>query len=156
MKRNKLLSVIILAVAVLLMSFLSSCSNADTSNIKKKVDIEISNFSDATQEDFKQYNNAFSGSKPDMFVDNYKLIKMNCKIKNNNDYAISFESIKEIKTDDYYLCSNAVDYEPTFSIRPNDSQNVDIYIYVNKNFTKDKTSKILNDLDIDLREYKVN
>lgn len=156
MKRNKLLSLVFFIVAVLLVCSLSSCSNTDTSNIKKKVDIEILNFSDATQEDFKRYNNAFTDSKPDMFVDNYKLIKMNCKIKNNNEYPISFESIKEIKNDDCYLSSDAVDYEPTFSIRPNDSKNVDIYIYVNKNLTENKISETLNDLDIDLCEYKVN
>ena len=156
MKRNKLLSLVFFIVAVLSVCSLLSCCNTDTSNIKKKVDIEILNFSDATQEDFNRYNNAFIGSKPDMFVGNYKLIKMNCKIKNNNDYPISFELIKEIKNDDCYLPSNAADYEPTFSIRPNDSRNVDIYIYVNKNLTEDEISNTLNGLDIDLCEYEVN
>ena len=156
MKNNKLLSLVFFMVAILLVCFLSSCSNTDTSDMKKKVDIEIINFSDATQEDFKHYNNAFAGSKPDMIVDNYKLIKMNCKIPNNNEYPISFESIKEIKNEDCYLTSDAVDYEPTFSIFPNDSKSVDVYVYINRNLNKNKILETLNELDIDLCEYEVN
>lgn len=156
MKGNKLLSVIFIAVALLSVFSLSSCSNAGISDIEKQAAVEIINFSDAKQDDFKRYNNAFPNRIPDMFVDNYKLIKMNCKIENKNNYSISFEFLKEIKNDDCYLPSDAADYEPTFCILPNDSRNVDVYIYVNKDLSEDEVSEVLNDLDIDLCEYKVN
>ena len=58
-----------------------------------------------------------------------------------------FEIIKEIKNDDCYLSSDAVDYEPTFSIRPNDSKNVDIYIFEyhgNHSYSIETSKGVLN------------
>lgn len=137
------------------MLFLSSCSYNDVSDIK--TDIEILDFCNATQEDFKKYNSAFSGQDIEFNVDDYRLLKVRISVLNKNNFSIGIQGAECIKNNYFYLPGNSVDIEPTYPIASNQQIDLDIYIYVHNSLTdENEISEKLNELSITMRSYKVN
>lgn len=160
MNKNKLVKIILLVLSVMIAFAFTSCARVMKyvkEYVNTEADVSVISFVNATEEDFQRYNNAFPLGKPELDRDNYRLVKLNCEIKNNSPFAISFSKLQPINNDDFYLSDDAADYEPTFCIRENKSMLVDIYIYVNNELTDENELRDkLDKLKIKLLAYKVD
>lgn len=155
MIKNKLLKIVSLALVVILAFSFAACEKI-AEDINKKVSVEVVSFCDAKEEDFERYTNAFPNKTVEFEKDHYRLVKMNCEVTNHNAFPISFEDMRVIDTDEFYLSADAADYEPTFMIAANSSMCIDIYIYVSNDLTdEDEILAKLNELDIVLLTYRV-
>ncbi|MCH5314891.1 MAG: hypothetical protein J1E81_03175 [Eubacterium sp.] len=156
MKQKIFLSVLLIIVMTISIFSLSSCSNS-TDYIIGKIDVKILNVCNATEDDFKRYNNAFAAQNVEFIIDNYRLLKVTYELSNNNDFPINITGTQSISNDDIYLPSDSVDFEPTYPISANSSVEVDIYIYVNNDLdNENEILNKLNDLNIVFSAFKVD
>lgn len=155
MKKYKSINIFFLILSLISLFLLSSCTYSEI-EVNKGVTVDILQFCDATNEDFERYNNAFTSVNIELKKDNYRLMKVTCKISNENNFDISVQNVKSVENEYFYLMSNCIDLEPTFSISAHSSMDVDFYIYVNNNLkSDDEIMAKLNDLNIVLEAYKV-
>lgn len=147
MKKNKSIITIIIITVIFLFGVISIfllLSNVPTPEISKRTTVEILSVCSAEESDFQQYNNAFNLENVEFNVDNFRLLKVHCRIKNNNDFAINIMYSYDFKDSDFILKKNSVDIEPTYPISEHNELDFDFYIYANENMTEEQAFDMLS------------
>lgn len=147
MKKNKSIIAIIVITVIFLLAALSIfllLSNVPTPEINKKATVEILSVCSAEESDFQRYNNAFNLENVEFKVDDFRLLKVHCRIENNNDFAVNIMYSYDFRDSDFILKKNSVDIEPTYPISAHNEQDFDFYIYANENITEEQAFDMLS------------
>lgn len=147
MKKNKsIIAIIVITVIFLLasLSILLLLSNVPTPETNKMTTVEILSVCNAEESDFQRYNNAFNLENVEFKVDDFRLLKVHCRIENNNDFAVNIMYSYDFRDSDFILKKNSVDIEPTYPISAHNEQDFDFYIYANENITEEQAFDMLS------------
>lgn len=147
MRKNKSIIAIIVITVIFLLAALSIfllLSNVPTPEISKMTTVEILSVCNAEESDFQRYNNAFNLENVEFKVDDFRLLKVHCRIENNNDFAVNIMYSYDFRDSDFILKKNSVDIEPTYPISAHNEQDFDFYIYANENITEEQAFDMLS------------
>ena len=147
MKKNKSIIAIIVITVIFLLASLSIfllLSNVPTPETNKMTTVEILSVCNAEESDFQRYNNAFNLENVEFKVDDFRLLKVHCRIENNNDFAVNIMYSYDFRDSDFILKKNSVDIEPTYPISAHNEQDFDFYIYANENITEEQAFDMLS------------
>lgn len=147
MRKNKSIIAIIVITVIFLLASLSIfllLSNVPTPETNKMTTVEILSVCNAEESDFQRYNNAFNLENVEFKVDDFRLLKVHCRIENNNDFAVNIMYSYDFRDSDFILKKNSVDIEPTYPISAHNEQDFDFYIYANENITEEQAFDMLS------------
>lgn len=147
MRKNKSIIAIIVITVIFLLASLSIfllLSNVPTPETNKMTTVEILSVCNAEESDFQRYNNAFNLENVEFKVDDFRLLKVHCRIENNNDFAVNIMYSYDFRDSDFILKKYSIDIEPTYPISANNEQDFDFYIYANENITEEQAFDMLS------------
>lgn len=147
MRKNKSIIAIIVITVIFLLAALSIfllLSNVPTPETNKMTTVEILSVGNAEESDFQRYNNAFNLENVEFKVDDFRLLKVHCRIENNNDFAVNIMYSYDFRDSDFILKKNSIDIEPTYPISAHNEQDFDFYIYANENITEEQAFDMLS------------
>lgn len=147
MRKNKSIIAIIVITVIFLLASLSIfllLSNVPTPEISKMTTVEILSVGNAEESDFQRYNNAFNLENVEFKVDDFRLLKVHCRIENNNDFAVNIMYSYDFRDSDFILKKHSIDIEPTYPISAHNEQDFDFYIYANENITEEQAFDMLS------------